>query len=292
MGGYTFDEYRVEDPYTKFVKTAQDSGYFSGDLILKCIGNSIYLQNIVDEEDYVISCTQNVVQQDTIKEYIKAVAVIIRTYLYHLISENIYMFPDSLPYWKYTGVGNISKLVKTAVEETKGEVLTYLGMPIYPLITYCTGGFTVPYEEIFGDTLAYAISVEDSLSRICPFFTWKLKIPVEEIKYFTRIEKLDSVKIVNFTVHLIPDTIVFYSKNKLVIIRGPALYQTLYPRLPSPSFYLEMRGDTLVFEGKGKGILIGLPLWSAKQMALNEETYRKILNYYFPVSELTKITSR
>lgn len=291
MGGYTFEEYRVEDPYTKFVKTAQDSGYFKGDLVLKCIGNSVFLQNIVDEEDYVMSCTGNVVQQDTAKEYIKAVAVIIRTHLYHLLSEKIYMLPDSLPYWKYTGVGNISNNVKKAVEETKGEVLTYLGMPIYPLITHCTGGFTVPYEEIFGDTLAYSVSVEDSLSATCPFFTWILKIPIEDIKYFLGIEKLDSVKIVNFTLHLIPDTVVFYGENKLTI-RGPALYQTLYPRLPSPSFRLEMKGDTVVIEGRGKGILIGLPIWSAKQMALLGKSYKEILNYYFPVSELVNITLR
>lgn len=290
MGGYTFEEYRVEDANTKFVKTAEDSGYFNGDLVLKCIGNSIYLQNIAEEEDYVLSCTQNVAGKDTTKEYIKAIAVTIRTYLYHLLGENIYMLPDSLPYWKYTGIGNVSKNVKNAVEETKGEILTYLGLPIYPLITYCTGGFTVPYEEIFGDTLTYSISVEDTLSKTCPFFHWETKIPLSDIKYILGIDKLDSLKIVNFTTHLIPDTIIFYGE-KSVILRGPALYQSLYPRLLSPSFQLEIRGDTLIFQGRGRGILIGLPLWSAKLMAIQGKTYKEILNYYFPVSEIKKITS-
>ncbi len=289
LGGYQFDEYKIEGKRLHYVRTEQDTGYFSGGLIIRQVGEWVFLQNVVDEEDYVASCTQYLVGADTLHEHIKAVSVVLRTFIYHLLSEGIYMLPDSLPYWKYTGISNASEYVKKAVQETKGEILIYLNKPIYPLITYCTGGFTVPYEEIFYDSVDYSIAVEDSLSLSSPYYSWEISLPKEKLIFMLGLERLDSIKTESYTIHLIPETIAFYDGDDVLRVKGVSLYQTLSPLLHSPLYRIEFKENNIVFKGHGKGILIGLPLWSSKKMAEKGYTYKEILNHYFPVSVLYKL---
>ncbi|MGB9823789.1 MAG: SpoIID/LytB domain-containing protein [Candidatus Hydrothermia bacterium] len=293
MGNVTFDEYRIEDENIKYVKTSSDTGYFSGDIILKNTGSYIFLQNAVDEEDYVASCVQSLVEKDdTLKEHIKAVAVIVRTFVYNLLKSGIYILPDSLPQWHYRGYGNISDVVKNAVKETKGEILTYLGYPVFTSLTYCTGGFTVPYEEIFFDSLDYSVAVEDTFSLDCPYYQWETKIDKKLVCYKLNLKTIDSVKVLNKTIHLIPDTVAFYG-DKEVKIRGIVLYQTFHPALLSPLFDLTVNGDSIYFKGHGKGILVGLPLWSSRKMAKSGKNYREILQYFYPATDILKVeTSR
>lgn len=291
MGNVAFDEYRIEDSNLKFLKTASDTGYFSGDIILKSTGNHIFIQNAVDEEDYVTSCVQSLMEEnDTLKEHIKALAVIVRTYIYHLIANNIYILPDSLPQWVYKGQGAINQYVKEAVKETKGEILTYLGSPIYTSLTYCTGGYTIPYEEVYYDSLDYSAAVVDSFSTNCPQFKWIRKISVNIMCNKLNLSYIDSIIVKNKTVHLLPDTVVFYG-NKEVVIRGPLIYQALNPLLPSPLFDITLEGDSIIFEGYGKGLLVGLPIWSSREMAKKGLNYREILSYFYPAADLTTITS-
>ncbi|MGB4238904.1 MAG: SpoIID/LytB domain-containing protein [Candidatus Hydrothermia bacterium] len=291
MAELYFDEYRIEDEFTKFVRTEKDSGYFTGDIILKSAGNYIFIQNVVAEEDYVASCTQFLIEDvEPPEEYVKAVAVVIRTFVYHLAVNNIFFLPDSLPYWVYKGVGNLSSKVKKAAEETHGEVLLYLNSPIYPLITYCTGGFTVFYEEIFGDSIEYSVSVDDSYSSSCAYYNWEIKVPVNRIQHQLNLGRIDSIEVKNYTIHMIPDTILIFG-DKTYQLRGVNLFQSLYPLLPSPLFQMEVVADTIIFNGKGKGHLIGLSLWGSKAMAVSGKNYKEILEHYFPVAILSKMKS-
>jgi len=289
MGGIALNEYRLEDPYLKFVKTPTDTGYYAGDIILKNVGGYIFLQNAVDEEDYVASCVQSLLEpEDTLKEHIKALAVAIRTYTYYLLANNIYILPDSLPFWQYKGLGRVTPLVKEAVKETRGEILTYLGRPIHALVTHSTGGYTVPYEEIFNDTLDYSVAVEDSFAHLSPYYTWEVDLPASFIVQKLNIGKLDSLKVANFTPHLIPDSIIFYG-DKVEIVKGTTLYQSLSPLLPSPLFTLTLEKDTLRFSGKGKGTLMGLPITSSREMAKRGKSYTETLSYFFPVADLVNV---
>lgn len=291
MGNVVFDEYRIEDENLKFLKTASDTGYFSGDIILKSAGEYIFIQNAVDEEDYVTSCVQSLIEEnDTLKEHIKALSVIVRTYLYHLIANNMYILPDSLPQWVYKGQGAVNHYVKNAVKETKGEILTYLGNPIFTSLTYCTGGYTIPYEEIYNDSLDYSVAVVDSFSASCPQFKWIIKTSTRILCNKLNIKYIDSVIVKNKTLHLLPDTIVFFG-DKVTAIRGPILYQALSPLLLSPLFDITLEGDSILFEGQGKGLLVGLPIWSSREMAKRGFTYKEILEYFYPAADLVKITN-
>lgn len=291
MGNVTFETYRIEDGIPKFIKTEYDTGYFSGDIILNNLGTYIFIQNVVDEEDYVASCVQNLLEKDdTLKEHVKALSVAVRTYIYHLLANRIFIIPDSLPQWQYRGIGYLDRIVQEAVKETKGEILTYLGYPIYSHVTYCTGGYTVPYEEIYFDSLEYSVVVEDPFSSSSPYYRWTKKLSTTLLCEKLGLQRIDSVKVQNRTVHLIPDTIVFFG-NKALKTRGVILYRALAPALPSPLFDIAQNNDTLIFNGQGKGLLVGLPVWSSRVMAESGKTYRDILKYFYPVTEILKIDS-
>jgi stage II sporulation protein D len=61
-----------------------------------------------------------------------------------------------------------------------------------------------------------------------------------------------------------------------------------WKKLPSTDFTLKTEGDTVDFEGKGYGHGVGLCQWSALERAKEGKTYKEILAYFYPGSDLSR----
>ena len=56
--------------------------------------------------------------------------------------------------------------------------------------------------------------------------------------------------------------------------------------LRSANFEIELKDKSLVFKVKGYGHGVGMSQWGAEVMAKDGKTYREILSYYYPDTEI------
>ncbi|MBI4533339.1 MAG: SpoIID/LytB domain-containing protein [Candidatus Melainabacteria bacterium] len=132
---------------------------YHGELELSAVGSKVQAVAICDLEDYVRGVLGSEIPGSYKLEAIKAQAVSARTYgLYPRISHEAQGFTvcDSYLCCQYfAGItSNITLNHKQAIEETKGEILTYQGKPALALFSSCAGGHTESYENCFSDPLS------------------------------------------------------------------------------------------------------------------------------------------
>jgi stage II sporulation protein D len=59
----------------------------------------------------------------------------------------------------------------------------------------------------------------------------------------------------------------------------------------SPTFTVERRGATIIFRGRGFGSQVGLCLAGAVAQAEAGRGYREILGFYYPQTEVGKLSA-
>ena len=139
-------------------KRAYGQPSYPGKLIVKNIGGKLYVINEVDVESYIKRVIPSEMPVSFPLESLKAQAVAARSLALATISD-----PKD-EYVKYgadcddsakTQVYNnamYNETVERAVEETKGEILTYKGKPVSTLVYFSTSsGYTANPEEVWSD---------------------------------------------------------------------------------------------------------------------------------------------
>lgn len=153
--------------------------------------------------------------------------------------------------------------IRAAVRETEGVVLkTSTGAVASTYFHADCGGFTVNAESVWG-TKAQKVIAKDHL---CATNAQKWEFITESEKKLSRVGKLTLQRHSKVN-HL--------SANEIRRAFG-------FEKLKSSFFSLSRKGDTLIFQGQGRGHGVGLCQTGAKRWAETGWTYRKILNHYFP----------
>ncbi len=167
-------------------------------------------------------------------------------------------------------------LLKTACEETKGELMTYRAMPAMALFTRCASKGTNESAEF-----PYLVSVGES--DVC-----EIHITEREIAIDGEVAELLG------NIEADPPYFVYGENDKcvLAIINGKTAdvreIQKLFS-LPSNEFVCEISESTLFVKCRGYGHGCGLNLCGAEKMAENGLDYRKILEIYYPELKMNKI---
>lgn len=153
---------------------------FSGDLLLIAYNDELVAINIVSVEDYLVSVISSEMSATASLEFLKAHAVISRSWLLAQIEKNnllivnkikqdsIYQTEDTYIRWydredhdlfdvcaddhcqRYQGIAQItSPLAKQAVEETHGQVLVYENVICDARFSKCCGGMTEEFQYVW-----------------------------------------------------------------------------------------------------------------------------------------------
>jgi len=285
----------IPDKDEKLVKL----GNMEGDLLMTGIhyrGNievwkgdkGLYIVNELPLEDYVESVVVAEVGTNWDLEALKAQAVITRTYAVHkkaMSQDSRFHLTSSVLHQVYKG-NNSHILISYAVKETSGEVLTYDGKPIEALYHSTSGGRTENPEEVFGKSYPYLRSVESNC-EISPYWVWEKKIPKEEIEKALGIKNLKDITINARTSTGRAKELTIASESGQMAIKATEFRKFLgWSRLPSTNFTLHSDETAITFEGKGYGHGVGLCQWSALQMAREGKSYREILSFFYPGTEI------
>lgn len=133
---------------------------YRGDLLLQNVNGRLQVINIIDIEQYLYGVVGDEIGYTAPLEALKAQAVVSRTYaLYYKQNPQLHYDLGITTSWQIYG-GYDSELqaggqVKTAVDTTRGQVITYQGKPIQAFFHANAGGYTEACENVWWDCLPY-----------------------------------------------------------------------------------------------------------------------------------------
>lgn len=245
----------------------------------------LYIVNEVPLEEYIKGVVSAEVGSNWEFEALKAQAVVARTYaVYQMIHNNKrpYHITASVLDQVYKSE-NISKDIERAVEETKGEILTYEGEPIIAFYHSTSGGMTEDPVEVFGKSYPYLKPIETSCEN-SPYYIWEKRIPLSEIEEASGIKEIKEIYINEITASNRARNLKFITEKGEYIVVAKDLRKNLgWDKLPSTMITNITKDKNLfVFEGKGYGHGVGMCQWTALDMAKKGMNYKEILSRFYP----------
>jgi stage II sporulation protein D len=246
--------------------------------------NGLYIINELPIEDYVMDVVAVEVRPEWEMEALKTQAVISRTYALYQKRKNgnaIYHIASSVIDQVYKG-NNRDIRVKHAVEETKGEILTFDNKLIEAFYHSTCGGKTEKPEDVFGKTYPYLKSVE-SPCDLSPYAQWERDIQISEIEQALNVPRIKELSIKSHTSTERVKEVEITTNSGNTTISAVDMRKALgWKNLPSTNFSLSRVGDSVVFKGKGYGHGVGLCQWGTLQMARDGKNYKEILSFFYP----------
>lgn len=262
----------------------------SGQYVTTCMKDMGWFEKPIWLETEVASCMSTVVEETASEEFLKAFAVVIRSEIlargitaYEIHAEDSIL--QKSPVWE---------ICEDAARKTKGIYLAYNHQVIAPLWTQVTNGKTRDGEENHMKGKPYirkAMCKEDVMS---PFFTSTMECKRNLFLKAFETELCGEDR-ENWTMGW-PDMVCerdssdyvmkMYLGEEKVPVDGGEFARRL--GLVSPCFTWKYLDDTIVFQVKGLGHGFGMSLNQAGKLSEEGKTFREILTYFYPQTELDK----
>jgi stage II sporulation protein D len=299
---------------------------YRGEALVSGAANRVTAVNVVDIEAYLLGVVPREIGRRPANEMaaMKAQAVAARTYAIGNLggrSDRGFDFYATIQDQVYGGLTDEDSLVSRAVHETRGEILTYDGAPIYAYYSSTCGGRTAAIEDSWPsrEPLPYLRSVSDMIpgsnQAYCDFssrFTWEtqwtraelLSVLGETLAAHTRgavraVRSIDDVEMVDrndsgrATVRLTADGRQYTLRADSVrwVLRPTPTGGILNSSLLSLVRASRARGVVtgLEIRGGGWGHGIGMCQVGAMGRARAGHRYDEILRAYYTDTELTRL---
>ena len=251
-------------------------------------------------EEYLVGVVSSEVPVYFEEEALKAQAVAARTYALKQIqnrtnedydvtdttSSQVYKSIDELKnIWQDSFEENYTK-IKTAIEKTKGEYLTYDGEVIYAFFFSTSNGKTEDNKDVFGADLPYLKIVDSSFDESeTSNFTTSKEFTLEEFYQLLGIEYNDNLDIKD-VVRTDSNRVKSLTVNNNTY-SGREFQSKL--SLRSNDFTVEKNNENITITTKGYGHGVGMSQYGAKELANNGYKYDEILKHYYQGVEFKKI---
>ena len=169
--------------------------------------------------------------------------------------------------------------LQNAVDGVLGQALLYEGQPANTVFHAISGGKTEDAADVWGAEIPYLQSVDSYWDADAKGFNSQVVLPLEEFK-----EKLEQTDCTPGAITLTKGgsvaTMVLGNRS----FSGREL-RTLFG-LRSTRFTLSITEEEAIFQVSGYGHQVGMSQHGASVLAQSGYTYREILAYYYPGTEL------
>ena len=250
----------------------------------------------MDLEDYVIGVVAGEMPASFDMEALKAQAVASRTFaLYKMDSVNNYVLSTTISDQVYLTMGEMKEKwgsdfeyyynrVKTAVEATGGEILTYNGNIASTYYFAISNGYTDDALTVFNEDKDYLVSVESLWDK--KYQSYSSTYTLSKASFLNKLGLTgDSITISN---------VVRASNNYIrqidingTTFTGIEVFNKL--NLKSTDFTITVNGDDVSILTYGFGHGVGMSQYGAQGMASSGYTYQDILKHYYQNTEIVKI---
>ncbi len=255
-------------------------------------------------EKYVLGVLSKEVPEDWPLEAIKAQAVASRTYAMYRKAhprDAKYDVSATTADQVFDKKHKYANSFLQALQETKGEVLTYQGQPFEAFFHSACGGASEKASHVWPGTYPPSVESvhEDHFCIAAPHFNWTYTISEETLeniltdKGYTLpkdwnigIDKRDEFGRVQ-TLTIESNAEKYRKKKSSQVLNSNTLREMVgYAHIQSTFFDMSDDENGIVFTGKGSGHGVGLCQWGAKGQAEEGKSYREILTFYYPESDL------
>jgi stage II sporulation protein D len=189
--------------------------------------------------------------------------------------------------WGADADANWSKIEK-AVDETKGEVITYNDEVISAVFHSTSSGKTESSKDVWGGERPYLVSVESPGDTLSPKYKSEKEISLGEFKKLAK----DNIEGVDFSKGIVGDIARSGAGGILTIeIGGVAVRGTVFRKiydLRSTNVNINIDGNSVKFDVTGFGHGVGMSQYGANYLAGQGKTYEEILKTYYTGVEIKK----
>lgn len=271
-----------------------DGIQYRGAVTMFLLDGKLSFVNELDVETYLKVTMANALPRTLHSAVRDSAAIIARTNAYYtaLANHDAYWHvnADDVKYEGYTKAYSDAEMDRS-IDSTKYLVMTYDSQPFPATWTENSAGHTASYNTIYRKNIQSPNGVEAIFAKKDRSdWKWKYSIPTSELATKLKINRVSEI-----------DTFVDMKTKKVYGIRikdgkhvkdiSIAALQKLLgeDKVKSSDFSLEMKGGKVSFAGHGKGLGVGLCLYSAQHMADGGELAPKLLAEFFPFTHLEKM---
>ncbi len=183
--------------------------------------------------------------------------------------------------------------IKKAVDDTRGQIITYDDKVILPLYFSTSSGKTENSEEVFSSKNPYLRSVDSPYDKASPKYTSTFEIEKDEFVKSLKRNYNDLVlskKDLNSQIKILKKS-EGGSVNKILIgnkeLKGRDLRSIF--NLNSSNFDIDIDEKKVVFNVRGFGHGVGMSQWGADGMAKEGFYYYEILSHYYTDTKIKDI---
>ncbi|TFB19260.1 stage II sporulation protein D [Filobacillus milosensis] len=250
-------------------------------------------------EQYVVSVVSSEVPASFELEAIKAQALAARTYIVQklvnggateeydvtdTVQHQVYKNMDELrSAWGVDYSWKINK-IKQAVQETRGQIITYSGQPITAQFFSTSNGYTENAEDYWQNEIPYLKSVQSPWDENSPEYL--------EQQILTRTEVVNKLGIDQQAIQVSNTVRTDSHRIKEITISGKTFSGREVRELlglRSNDFTIEVKGDHIIFTTKGYGHGVGMSQYGANGMAEAGSDYKEIVKHYYKGVEISDI---
>ncbi|MDP3731951.1 MAG: SpoIID/LytB domain-containing protein [Candidatus Omnitrophota bacterium] len=268
---------------------------------IQLIKNNMKLSviNHIELEDYVKGISVRETSHYWPVDSLKAEVIVFRTFALYKMQENNkkdFDLTSDVYSQVYSGRAAERYRINKTVDETRGLTLTYKGK-ILPAFYHATCGGNTDDAALF-----WNIDIPPLKGVVCnfcqgsPHFKWHNVLTRQEVKDALvkgglSIEDIKDIVILGRDKSERITDLKIVTDKKDIKISAKDFRNMLGPNIiKSTNFQVKVVDDDAVFEGFGWGHGVGLCQWGAYFMAKQGYTYKQILEYYYPGSEISLIT--
>ena len=273
------------------------SNKYMGSFLIKIYNAKLFIINTLDMENYLKGVVGYEMSDYFPLEALKAQAVAARNYALSKIGSEVskgYDFDDTISYQVYKGYNASYTRVLNAVAATKGQVLLYNDKLVETLYSAWHGGISENSENVWGNTVPYLKSAEDTYEND-PWPNGNKVLTNSQIQsilvtkgYFAATDtfiKLDLSSITTYASGRVSNiNIVYKNEFGLIFTKSVALDSTrTFLSFPSNLYTVtyDLVKETYTFSGKGNGHGLGMSQIGAKNRATAGQAYDEILKFYY-----------
>lgn len=296
VGGKQFQRLTFSAPAAVYINNKPYRGLAE----LSVADKGILVVNQLPLEEYLVGLINCEISSAWPIEAVKAQAIIARTYALNRKMARMtspYHLESSVLDQVYEGSLVEDSRARRAVLETEGEVLTSGGAIIQAFYHSSCGGRTEASENVWGASLPYLKGVECQYCLSSPTGTvWEYKLSLKEIEERLRaaghnVSGLYDVKPGPLNSRGRLKQLTILAAKGGCAISGDQFRKAIgYGLIKSTRFTMKNYKDEISFTGSGNGHGVGLCQWGAKQRALDGFGCAEILSYYYPGTELKKLS--
>jgi stage II sporulation protein D len=240
-----------------------------------------------------------------------AIAVVVRTFMRSHAgrhSSEGFDFCDTTHCQLYRGEQDLADkaafpLISQAVVMTAGQVLRFEGRPVEGYYTATCGGLSATPTMVWGGTTSYPYGrTVCGWCRHSRFHRWQRS--ADTIQIISSLSSSIRSKLsssTELTAHVdkasgFVRSVTLRDEGRSIVLSTDAFRRAIGLRVGwntvlSPTFTIERRGTRFIFRGKGFGSQVGLCEEGAFAQAASGRSYREILSFYYPGTDIAQRAS-